>query len=476
MERLKVKTIAYRVLSMVLAVCCLSLCMPQTGTDFGLVRANAATTKVTETDINKTQEKIDEQQEQVDKTQDKLDETEKTQKKIANAKKDMEQYLSDLNSQYATLDEEIAQLEESIAEKEAEIEEVEAKLAEMEEIAGEQYESMKIRIQYIAEQREILQSERDAMDEMYAQIEEKQKSIETLQANTKNDLSTKIKTLADLEKKLAELEGNLEAQEELLDKLMEEKKAQERALEAQKLAEIQASLGNIVGTQTTGTDNKTYGSYHASEDEVTALAVLCYCEAGNQGYAGQRAVAAVVLNRIRDSRFSQNTIMSVIRAPKQFEPVTTGRFDIVLTQRLSIVTDTCYQAARAAIAGQSNVGNRVFFRTYAGHPELSGLVIGAHIFSYYWNFPPEGGVPNNNTGGNNNGGNNKPADPKPEENKPADPKPEENQPTDPKPEENQPTDSKPEENQPTNPDSPGEGAGEETPAQASETAGGETNQ
>ena len=93
-----------------------------------------------------------------------------------------------------------------------------------------------------------------------------------------------------------------------------------------------------------------------------------------------------VMNRIRDPRFAQNDIMSVIRASGQFSPVTSGRFDLMLEQGLDSVTESCYTAARRAIAGESNVGNRVFFRTYANYPSLSGLVIGAHIFSYTWNF------------------------------------------------------------------------------------------
>ena len=79
--------------------------------------------------------------------------------------------------------------------------------------------------------------------------------------------------------------------------------------------------------------------------------------------------------------------MSVIRAGGQFSPVTSGRFDLVLTQALDTVSASCYEAASRAIAGESNVGNRVFFRTYRNYPSLSGLVIRDHIFSYYWNFP-----------------------------------------------------------------------------------------
>ena len=42
------------------------------------------------------------------------------------------------------------------------------------------------------------------------------------------------------------------------------------------------------------------------------------------------------------------------------------RVDLMLEQGLDSVTESCYTAARRAISGESNVGNRVFFRTYAG--------------------------------------------------------------------------------------------------------------
>ena len=90
------------------------------------------------------------------------------------------------------------------------------------------------------------------------------------------------------------------------------------------------------------------------------------------------------------SSFSQRSLRSVTMADipetKHFSPVTSGRFDLMLTDGADSVTESCYNAARRAIAGESNVGNRTFFRTYANYPALSGLVIGAHIFSYTWNY------------------------------------------------------------------------------------------
>ena len=100
--------------------------------------------------------------------------------------------------------------------------------------------------------------------------------------------------------------------QEVLKQLIAEKKKIEAQIEASKAAEIIGSLGDVTGVRTTDLEYTQYGAYSASDDEVKALATLIYCEAGNQGAEGQLAVGAVVMNRIRDPRFSQGDIMSVI--------------------------------------------------------------------------------------------------------------------------------------------------------------------
>ena len=113
-----------------------------------------------------------------------------------------------------------------------------------------------------------------------------------------------------------------------------------------------------------------------TEDDVYLLANLIYCEAGNQPYEGQVAVGAVVINRVRSSAFSQNTIFDVIYAPGQFSPVSNGALALALANNSA--TDSCYSAARDAMSGASPVGNCVFFRTPV--PGLEGIVIGGHVF------------------------------------------------------------------------------------------------
>lgn len=115
------------------------------------------------------------------------------------------------------------------------------------------------------------------------------------------------------------------------------------------------------------------GAVSATEDDVILLAALIHCEAGNQSYEGKVAVGAVVCNRVRSGRFP-GTISEVIYSPGQFTPVGSGK---VAARIAAGVDDECIQAARDAIAGETTVGDALYFRR-AGNKE--GYVLGAHVF------------------------------------------------------------------------------------------------
>ncbi len=103
------------------------------------------------------------------------------------------------------------------------------------------------------------------------------------------------------------------------------------------------------------------------------LAALIYMEAGNQPYEGQVAVGAVVMNRVNSPAYP-NTIAGVIYASGQFTPTVTGRVEELA---VSGVPDSCIQAARAAMNGESPVGGAVHFRRAGRH---EGQIIGDHVF------------------------------------------------------------------------------------------------
>jgi len=103
------------------------------------------------------------------------------------------------------------------------------------------------------------------------------------------------------------------------------------------------------------------------------LGALVQCEAGNQPYEGQLAVAAVVMNRVRSGAYP-NTVAGVIYASGQFGPAGAGKVE---AQVAAGVKDTCMQAAHEAIDGQTNVGTATHFKRVGAH---DGVVIGAHVF------------------------------------------------------------------------------------------------
>lgn len=108
-------------------------------------------------------------------------------------------------------------------------------------------------------------------------------------------------------------------------------------------------------------------------DEVSLLAALIYCEAGNQSYEGMVGVGAVVMNRVKSPAYP-NTIYSVIYASGQFTPAMSGKVARVYQ---SGAPEMCYQAAIAALNGETTVGGATHFRRNNGRP---GYVLGDHVF------------------------------------------------------------------------------------------------
>ena len=103
------------------------------------------------------------------------------------------------------------------------------------------------------------------------------------------------------------------------------------------------------------------------------LAALIQCEAACQPYEGQVAVGAVVMNRVNSSAYP-NTIAGVIYQSGQFTPTRTDRVETLAVEG---VKESCLQAARAAMAGETTVGGAMHFRRAGNH---EGLVIGDHVF------------------------------------------------------------------------------------------------
>lgn len=105
----------------------------------------------------------------------------------------------------------------------------------------------------------------------------------------------------------------------------------------------------IAGTKTlqamgiTSTNTSTSGSGATNSSNLNLLAHLVYAEARGEPYAGQVAIGAVVLNRVKSSLFP-NTIPGVIYQSGAFTAVSDGQINLAPDK-------TAYSAAQDALNG-----------------------------------------------------------------------------------------------------------------------------
>ena len=354
-----------------------------------------------------TQEKLNQAQEDKKQTQSQLNETKENLEGLKEEKNNLEGKLADLNNKLATVSNNLNDLEDQIASKQTEIEETEEELAEAKETEEYQYESMKARIRFmyersdyalletllgsgslaealnkadyveqvaaydrqkleeyeatrikIQEEEAKLKKEKEELDELHAQVKAEKKKFNSYVNQTASEIKMTSSQISDAEAQALAYEAQIKEQEANIEYL-KKKLAEEQALS--KLA-AQSSWRDI--SEVTFEENDRY-----------LLANLIYCEAGGEPYAGQLAVGAVVINRVLSSVYP-NTMTGVIYQKYQFSPVGSGRLAIALSQNKA--TASCYKAADEAMAGQTNVGNCVYFRTPI--PGLTGIQIGGHIF------------------------------------------------------------------------------------------------
>jgi N-acetylmuramoyl-L-alanine amidase len=90
-----------------------------------------------------------------------------------------------------------------------------------------------------------------------------------------------------------------------------------------------------------------------TNDELYLLSKLVSSEARGESYEGQVAVAAVVINRVLDSRFPNN-IKDVIYQKNAFSVVNDGAI-------YKDPTDSAYKAAREALYGSDPTSGAIYF-------------------------------------------------------------------------------------------------------------------
>ncbi|MEG0180250.1 MAG: cell wall hydrolase [Terrisporobacter sp.] len=139
-------------------------------------------------------------------------------------------------------------------------------------------------------------------------------------------------------------------------------------------------------------DNKTEGCFvqvqdtekkeaviNLNDDEIMLLSKLIAGEARGESYEGQVAVAAVVINRVKDSRFP-DTLEGVIYQKNAFSVVRNGNINVE-------PTSSTYKAAQDALYGKDPTNDAIYF----WNPEISTcswintlnphLRIGNHVFA-----------------------------------------------------------------------------------------------
>lgn len=319
-----------------------------------------------------------------------------------------------LNTSLQAVADRLAVLESKIALKELEIAQTQAELEAATLAREEQYESMKDRIQFlyersssvyseilfsaqsfgemlnyadyieqlseydrmkldeyfaleqqIAEQEAALQQEMQELQELREDMVAEQASVNELIRDTANNIAATADQIEDVAAAAAAYEEQCDAAEAAAAAAAAEYEQIKAQYEEElRLSQLAAQSARRDLSQVTFEENDRY-----------LLANLIYCEAGAEPYEGKVAVGAVVINRVCSSVYP-NTITGVIYQYKQFSPVRNGRLALALAENRA--TEACYRAADEAMAGVTNVGNRVYFRTPI--PGLEGLQIGNHIF------------------------------------------------------------------------------------------------
>lgn len=218
-----------------------------------------------------------------------------------------------------------------------------------------EYKEVKESIEVLKAQ---LESEKAELDNLKVQVEAEKSRVSGLVSQTRNVMSAYSNQISEAEEAALAYEAELQAKENDYQTL---KKKYEEEL---RLSQLSANSVKRDISEVTFAEGDRY-----------LLASLIYCEAGGESYEGKLAVGAVVVNRVLSSVYP-DTLVGVIYQNRQFSPVASGRLALVMAEGRA--TESCYRAADEAMAGMTNVGGCVYFRTPVDG--LTGIAIGGHIF------------------------------------------------------------------------------------------------
>lgn len=350
----------------------------------------------TSTRLEDAKNKKQQAQQEIDNTKDALSD-------LNSERASLQQYVEALNQKLQTTSVELYELEELMQEKEQSIRQSEKALEDAREAEVAQYDAMKKRIKFMYEcgnatymnllftstsfseflnkneyftklteyDRMMLQKYMELQEQMEREerdLKEAKEALEGLKADADAKSASVVSIVkeanANLQKyldQIAEQEDKMLAYEQQLNNANNDI----RNLQEQLAKEQQLTTNSVMRDLSNVTINA---------GDIDLMAAIIQCEAGGESYTGKVAVGAVVMNRVKSSSFP-NSILEVIYQSRQFSPVASGRFAVVLARGAD---ESCYQAARDAMNGVTPVGDKLFFRTPI--PGLVGQQIGGHIF------------------------------------------------------------------------------------------------
>lgn len=358
-------------------------------------------------DIDALKNRIEEAERNHQQTKDNLKNTQDNIDALTFVKDGLQGKLNQLTSQLTEVSDNLAELEDKIDSKNAEIETTTEDLNEAIAEENAQYEAMKARIKFIYEKKdqtyldilvsstgfadamnkagyieELAEYDRQKLDEfkatrqkveeLKAKLEDEKATLDEYHEKTYAEQQKVAGYVSDTSSSITQYSGQIKQAEALADAIEEQAKQ-----EAQDIAALKKQLAEEIAMSKLAAQSewRDISEVQFAEGDRMLLANLIYCEAGNQPYAGQLAVGSVVINRVLSSVYP-DTVVGVIYQNKQFSPVGDGHLALALAENKA--TAACYKAADEAMAGQTNVGNCVYFRTPV--EGLSGIQIGDHIF------------------------------------------------------------------------------------------------
>jgi spore germination cell wall hydrolase CwlJ-like protein len=177
----------------------------------------------------------------------------------------------------------------------------------------------------------------------------------------KNEVYPVVKVKDDwIEIKISDENINGYVKKEFADVLVDFKEAVSKE-EEQKLKQLAAEEKAKKETEVVYANGVSY-----TKDDLRLLTCLIHAEAGSQSYEGKLAVANIVLNRVKSSKYP-DSIKAVIYSPGQFSVASSGSLQKQLDRYGSFNSKSqllSVKAAKDALEGANNIGSRLYFHSY----------------------------------------------------------------------------------------------------------------